>query len=226
MGEKTDRNSRVGTVVGIVLVLACVLPVLYFGGWANGQVCFDFLVGGHVPLRARQKFLDGVFEAAVAEDYKWLATVSEYDALEELKTVQPRITTDYESDLIDSICGTYEYRIRFSNGATVHVGLYGIWPDCPDYTVTEEEVFQNITLTSIRLESGQIMKKENTQRKIFVAGLVAFGGFVVWLVFRRRGNTPSPPPPTEEPTEEVAEGPTGEPQIRPRTPLPRRGDDG
>ncbi len=154
MGEKTDRKLRVVNVVGIVLLLACVLPVLYFvvAPMINGQACFDFL-SGHVPPRAQQKFLDGVFEAAVAEDYGWLATVSEYDALQELRAVQPWITTDYEIVLRDNLLDLYEYRIRFSSGATVYVTLRGVWPDCPDYTVTEEEVFQNITLTSIRLES-------------------------------------------------------------------------
>jgi hypothetical protein len=155
MGEKTDRKSRVVTVVGIVLLLACVLPVLYFGVAPmviNGQVCFDFL-SGHVPPRAQEQFLDGVFEAAVAGDYEWLATVSEDDALEELRAVQPWITTDYEIVLRDNLLGLYEYRIRFSGGATVYVTLFGAWHACPDFIVTEKEVFQNITLTSIRLES-------------------------------------------------------------------------
>jgi hypothetical protein len=94
-----------------------------------------------------------VFEAAVAEDYAWLATISTTEALEEVRGTQHVVTTDYEIVLSDNLTGLYEYRIRFSNGAVVYITLQGVWPACPDFIVTDEEIFRDIELTSMKIES-------------------------------------------------------------------------
>jgi hypothetical protein len=153
--EETERQRpRALGIVGVVVVSMVVLIVAICCGipLVTGQMCFDFL-SGHVPPRAARHFLDGVFTASVAENYDWLATVSTPDALEDLRTVQPHVTTGYEIILSDNMLGMYEYRIRFDNGATVYVTLTGRWPSCPDFIVTEREIYQNIQLQSIRLES-------------------------------------------------------------------------
>ena len=69
------------TVVLIVMLLLMLLTFFFCCGLPliTGQACFDFL-SGHVPPRATARFLDSVFEATVAQDYVWLATVSEHFA--------------------------------------------------------------------------------------------------------------------------------------------------
>jgi hypothetical protein len=118
----------------------------------TGQACLDFL-SGHVPPRALERFLDQTFAAVVAEDYDWLATVSAAGVREELRAAQHVVTTDYEILLSDNLTGLYEYRIRFSNGAVVYVTLNGAWHTCPDFSVTDAEIAQNIELTSFEIES-------------------------------------------------------------------------
>jgi hypothetical protein len=149
-----QRKRSLIYVLAVILILACVLPFTYCCGipLLTGQACLD-LFSGHVPTRALDRFLDRLFEATVARDYEWLATVSDDGALEQLRQAQPSITTGYEIVLQDNLGGMYEYRIRFDNGATVYVTLNGEWPDCPDFSVTEEEIFQHIRLTSIQVES-------------------------------------------------------------------------
>lgn len=140
-----------GAVAGLALLLfACLfyclgIPLL------TGQACFDFL-SGHVPPRALSRFLDRTFAAVVAEDYEWLATVSAEGVLEELRAAQQVVTTDYEIVLSDNLTGLYEYHIRFSSGAVVYVTLRGTWHACPDFIVTDEEIVQNIELTSIEIQ--------------------------------------------------------------------------
>ena len=154
MNEQKPRRRSILKVALAVALVVLLLPLIYCCGipLMTGQACFDIL-SGHVPPQAVNRFLDRVFEATVAEEYGWLATVSRPDALQQLNAVQGSITTGYEIILRDNMGGLYEYRIRFDNGATVYVTLWGEWETCPDFRVTEEEVFQYIELGSIRLES-------------------------------------------------------------------------
>jgi hypothetical protein len=141
-----------GTVIVFILFLLAVLSYCWGAPLITGQVCYDF-VSGHVPPKAMDRFLDGLFEATVGEDLDWLATVSSDEALEELRAAQPFVTTDYEVLLSDDLIGFYERRVRFDNGAVVYIHLYGVWPTCPDFIVTDEEIFQNIELVGIKVES-------------------------------------------------------------------------
>ncbi len=154
MDKSVGRQRPLVRSALVVLALLLLTSVFYCCGipLATGQVCYDFL-SGHVPPRALSRFLDRMFEAAVAEDYDWLATVSRAEALEEVRAAQHVVTTDYEILLSDNLAGLYEYRIRFGNGAVVYVTLQGAWHACPDFIVTDEEVFQNIELMSVRVES-------------------------------------------------------------------------
>lgn len=153
--DRVVRRRRLlvrGTI--IVLVLLLLIPLIYCCGIPiiTGQVCYDF-VSGHVPPRAIDRFLDRLFEATMAEDYEWLATISSAEALGELREAQHVVTTGYEIILRDNLIGFYEYRIRFDNGAVVYVNLQGVWHACPDFTVTEEEIFRNVKLVGIEVES-------------------------------------------------------------------------
>lgn len=145
-----------GAVLTMVLFLlagvlyCCAMP------FVTGQACVDFL-SGHVPPRALDRFLQRAFEAALAEDYAWLATISTAEALEEVRAAQPVVTTDYEVVLSDNLSGLYEYRIRYSNGSVVYITLQGVWHTCPDFVVTDEEIFGNIKLISMEVESDGVL---------------------------------------------------------------------
>jgi hypothetical protein len=140
-------------VVLIVLLLPALLTFVFCCGLPllTGQFCYDPL-SGHVPSRAMTRFLDALFEATVAGDDYWLATVCEPHALQELIRVGSHVSTEYELSLRENLGGVYHYRVRFDNGYTVYVILRGEWETCPDLWVTDEEVFEHIKLTSIRLE--------------------------------------------------------------------------
>jgi hypothetical protein len=88
-------------------------------------------------------------EATRQEDYAWLATVSSPQALQELKALQLTITESYTIIPVDDLAGLYEYRVRLADGTTLDVGLISHWPQCPDYNVTDQEIFQHIRLDDI-----------------------------------------------------------------------------
>jgi len=152
MGLSPDRKGVLVRVAIVLLVLVLALPIVYCCGipLLTQQVCYDFL-SGHVPPRAVDRFLERLFEATVDRDYAWLATVTSAEALQDLQEAQPLATTDYE--VLCPSSGMYERRIQFTNGATVYITLDGQWPTCPDFRVTEEEIFENIRLSSFRVES-------------------------------------------------------------------------
>jgi hypothetical protein len=154
MTEKKPVARRIVTVVLIVLLLLVLLTVFFCCGLPllTGQVCYDFM-SGHVPRQAIVRFLDAMFEATVAKDYDWLATVCEPHALQELIKVRSHVSAEYEIVARDSLAGVYHYRVRFDDGDMVYVVLRGEWETCPDFRVTDEEVFDCIKLTSIRLDS-------------------------------------------------------------------------
>lgn len=158
MGNLAGRQRPLvrGAILTMVLFLLAV--VLYCCGlpFVTGQACYDFL-SGHVPPRALDRFLERVFEAALAEDYAWLATISTAEALEEVRAAQHVVTTDYEVVLSDNLSGLYEYRIRFNNGSVVYVTMQGVWHACPDFVVTDEEIFQNIKLISMEVELDGVL---------------------------------------------------------------------
>ncbi|MBN1451898.1 MAG: hypothetical protein JW963_12850 [Anaerolineales bacterium] len=152
--DKSMTWKRLGRSALIVLLLLLLIPLIYCCGipLITRQICYDHL-SGHVPPKALNRFLDRAFEAISEKDYTFLATISTPEVLEEAKEVQPVVTNDYEILLRDNLLGLYAYRVRFDSGATVYITLDGEWHACPDFIVTEEEIFQNIKLTSIEIEA-------------------------------------------------------------------------
>ena len=49
----------------------------------------------------------------------------------------------------DDIGGLYEYNVFFDNGTVIHFRLRGVWPECPDYNITEQEILENIRLIHV-----------------------------------------------------------------------------
>lgn len=152
------RKLPVGWLYAILAVLLAIVvtPMLICCGppLLTGQACVDFL-SSHVPNQAQRRFLDGVFKAIIAQDYAWLETVSKSGALDDIGELQPHVSKDYTVILRDSLGSLYEFRVRFADGRTAYITLRGDWEQCPDFRVTDDEVFTNIVLSSIRLEPAK-----------------------------------------------------------------------
>lgn len=135
-------------VGSIIFVCWCVFPFI------TGQACMDF-VSGHVPKGAEEIFLARVFLASQQKDYEWLATVAEAEALANLKTAQPKLGLKYEVLGGDDLVGNYDRTIRFTNGTKAHLRYHSSWGECPDFSLTEQEVFQKMKLESFHLDHDQ-----------------------------------------------------------------------
>ena len=144
-----SRWPRVAALGSAVAVGCC---ILYCCGtpFITGQSCIDF-VSGHVPTRAEDIFFQRIFSATVNSDYDWLATIATKYALQDLKTVQPKVTAHYEITGGDDLGGTYERTIRFDNGTVMYLTYWSNWPTCPDLVVTEQEVFSNMQIMGIEV---------------------------------------------------------------------------
>jgi hypothetical protein len=129
-------------------ILGCPVFYCFIIPATTGQFCPDF-VSGHVPPKAEDIFLDRLFKATEAKEYEWLATVTNELALRQLKEIQPMVTQGYRVAGGDDLAGLYERQVQFDNGTNVYLMFEGSWP-CPDFIVTEEEVFQRIRLTHIQ----------------------------------------------------------------------------
>ncbi|RME70337.1 MAG: hypothetical protein D6784_16920, partial [Chloroflexi bacterium] len=138
MSQKTNRLRWIIiiallAVIGLPTIVCCGPPLI------TGQSCLDFL-SGQVPRRAIDRFLNRTFEAAVQEDYDWLAKVTSKDVLADIRANQPAFSTGYKIILADNLLGLYEYRVQFDTGAVMYITLRGEWPTCPDFRVTDEEI--------------------------------------------------------------------------------------
>ena len=63
-----------------------------------------------------------------------------------MKEIQPRLSNKYEIIWGDDLTGEYERILQFDNGTKVLLAFWGTWPSCPDFNVTEDEVFENLEL--------------------------------------------------------------------------------
>jgi len=131
-------------------ILIVLLPLLCCVGlmFTPYGLCFD-IASGHAPFVALEQFVDLVMEAIQQDDYDWLATVSDEDAVVALKKLSPQMTGAYTVEFTDDLAGLYEGDISFENGTVVHFRLNSIWPECPDDDVTDQEIRQYIRLTHI-----------------------------------------------------------------------------
>jgi hypothetical protein len=155
MNHADDRQKRFRGLkfspIALVALVICSCPIFYCGiiPVTTGQFCLDF-ASGHVPPKAEEMFLDRLFEATAAREYEWLATVTNERALRQLRRIQPIVTQGYTVTGGDDLGGLYERKVQFDNGIVVYLTFDGRWP-CPDFFVTEREVFQRITLTHIEI---------------------------------------------------------------------------
>jgi len=149
----SKRLPKPWHTIGIVVLIVLAIPVLCCVGMIVLKstpygLCFD-IVSGHAPQIALERFIELVAKAMKEDKYEWLATVSEKDALQELILLKPNMTSHYTVKFTDDLGGLYEGDVHFDNGTVIHFNLQSIWPECPDYDVTDQEILKYIRLTYI-----------------------------------------------------------------------------
>ena len=149
--NKRATNLKIlALIIVSVLVCGCACySISYLYYQTNLVTCIDFL-SGQVPYKATFLFLDRVVKDTVADDYDWLNEVGDPEAVEALQELQPKLSRSYKIVLSDDLAGLYEYKLEFEDGTLVYLTLWGEWPTCPDFTVTEEEISEYIQLASVR----------------------------------------------------------------------------
>jgi hypothetical protein len=148
--KKSTRLTRYFLLLIVAISLGCISFYFIIIPQTTGQFCPDFL-SGHIPPTAQKIFLEKVFRAIETQDYEWLSRIKGMDnrLLARMREIQPLITKHFEVVGGDSFGSSYERIIQFENGARIYISFNGIW-SCPDFVVTDDEVFQKIRLTNIR----------------------------------------------------------------------------
>ena len=70
-----------------------------------------------------------------------------------LKRTLTKMSSSYQIIGGDDLAGEYERTLRLDDGTIVHLTFFSIWPSCPDFDVTEEEVIQNVKLLDLKIIS-------------------------------------------------------------------------
>jgi hypothetical protein len=146
-GGYNRKNQIIVGIIAIVLIITifsiCLVPPIF-----TDQNCIDYL-SGHTPSKAENLFLSKIFEATSRQDYQWLATIGSDEEISILKDLRPYISTNYLVIGGDELSGLYDRAIQFENGTQIHISYWSKWPNCPDFMITEDEVFRNIKLEDI-----------------------------------------------------------------------------
>jgi hypothetical protein len=130
-------------VFGFIIFYCLLIPA------TTGQLCFN-PYGSNIPNKAEKIFLDLLVNGIAEQDYELLAKISNPSGLVLLREVKVPATKNYEIISGDYFLGVYEKRIKFDNGYVVHVTYGGKW-SCPDFFISEQEVFERINLLSIEV---------------------------------------------------------------------------
>ena len=149
------NKIKVTIVFTSLLACAAICSFPFITARITGQFCLD-IMSGQVPYVAEERYFNILFTAVENEDFETVAQLVDSEvALEDLKTLRPIISTNYELIWGDDLAGVYERSFRFDNGNQVFLNYYGSWKECPDFNVTDEEVREFITLAFIELEENR-----------------------------------------------------------------------
>jgi hypothetical protein len=147
--KKINRLARYLLLFVGIIILGCISFYFVIVPNTTGQFCLDFL-SGHIPPTAQKIFLEEVFSEIATQDYEQLSTINGMNntLLARMKEIQPSVTEKFEVVGGDSFGSSYERIIQFENDSRVYISFLGTW-SCPDFVVTNDEVFQRIQLTNI-----------------------------------------------------------------------------
>lgn len=155
--NQNDKNQRsffkrprtfFVTLITIIILSFIIFYCLLIPA-TTGQSCLN-PYGSNIPNKAEKIFLDLLVKGLVEQDYELLAKISKPSGLVLLKELEVPFTKSYEIISVDYFLGVYEKRIKFDNGYVIHVTYGGKW-SCPDFLISEQEVFERINLLSIKV---------------------------------------------------------------------------
>ncbi len=124
-GARRFPQLRKLFILTFLAIVLCPIIQCFVIPRLTGQVCIDF-VSGHIPAQAEAMFL---------------------------KRTLTKMSSSYQIIGGDDLAGEYERTLRLDDGTIVHLTFFSIWPSCPDFDVTEEEVIQNVKLLDLKIIS-------------------------------------------------------------------------
>jgi hypothetical protein len=116
----------------------------------TGQNCED-VNSGQIPPTAETRFLERIFSEAMRGETGWLTQVSSPEALAQVKVIAPKMTSGYTITWQENSGGLYRRQIRFNNDVTVLLTYSGLWTECPDLVISDEEIALNLQLMGIQI---------------------------------------------------------------------------
>lgn len=128
----------------VVIICGCLIFLMSPYGQCVG------IFSGHVPQTARDQLISRFVTAIVDEDEETLIALNNEAFAANMRELQPQPSKQYEVTFVDSLGGLYEYRVNFDSGLELYVTVYGTWPTCPDFNVTEEEIMQNLSISAVQ----------------------------------------------------------------------------
>jgi hypothetical protein len=150
--DRSEKRRQKTKILIIIIIAVMFLAIVWCCGLPNitGQSCIDF-ASGKVPPKAEEMFFNMLFEATINEDDDLLDKLTTEYALEDIIALRPVIETKYTVLGGDDLGGTYDRLLQFDNGVKIDISYWGIWPICPDFRITRDEVIENLQLLRFRL---------------------------------------------------------------------------
>lgn len=144
-----NRPQNLFAVLITIIVFGSIVFYCFLIPASTGQLCFN-PYSSNIPNKAEGIFLDLLVIGIVEQDYELLAKISKPSGLILLREVKAPTTKKYEIISGDYFLGVYEKQIKFDDGHLVHITYGGKW-SCPDFFISEQEVFERINLISIEV---------------------------------------------------------------------------
>lgn len=132
------------TALARFLLLPALAPAM------AGQDCND-TESGQIPAQAERMFLDRVLADAQSGNLAWLQQVSTPRAVTQLQGIKPLLSRNYTITWRQNSGGLYQRQLQLDNGKVVLLTYAGLWPECPDLSVTEEEIMLHLQLMGVEL---------------------------------------------------------------------------
>ncbi|HCK64858.1 MAG TPA: hypothetical protein DHW49_01205 [Anaerolineae bacterium] len=147
--NNSERPRTLFTMLITIIALSFIIFYCLLIPATTGQSCLN-PYDSNIPNKAEKIFLDLLVNGIAEQDYELLAKISKPSGLVLLKELEIPVTKNYEIISGDYFLGVYEKRIKFDNGYVVHITYGGKW-SCPDFFISEQEIFERINLLSIKV---------------------------------------------------------------------------
>ncbi len=115
-------------IIGFAIIA---LIIFILSPWGK---CID-IMSGKVPPEAMDKLVRSEISARVAN----------HQSIDGIP-----ISETYDIIFKDDLAGEYEVGVRFNKSDCISIRMRGLWPTCPDFNVTDQEIKDNLNLVQIK----------------------------------------------------------------------------